>query len=1037
MSSRDNVCGKSFLFLVFASLLLGDSPAWAQTTGAAISGVVEDSTGARVPGVSLEIKNTDTGVSRAVTTDAEGRYTAPNLSLGRYQVTGSLAGFQTAVRTGITLSVGREAVVNLVLQIGAVTEQVEVSGEAPLVNTTSAVVGELVGEHEISELPLNGRSFEQLAFLEPGVLFARGASSDPGADRGAGGRKLSIAGTRPEFTTFRLDGTDMIDARGKTPGSAAGLSLGVEALREFRVITNPFTAEYARVGGGVVNAVTKSGTNQLHGSVFLFERNDNFDARQAFDQEKPEFRRHQFGGAAGGPIVRDKTFFFGSYEGLRELKGGTQTLNVPDENARRGILPTGAVAVIPAVVPYLNFYPLPNGQNVGGGLARFIGIADRNIREDFFTVRVDHQLTPDDSLSGRYRFSDTTVQTPALIRPVIANTDLMRKQYATLEHTRIFSPTVLNSINVAFSRSAPIAGYTFEEVPRELWFVDWGRPTIGAIDISGGVAALGPSQVGNPLRFLLNTWQVNENLSITRGAHWMKMGANIYRFQYNGFTSSRQQGRYRFTSLANFLRGNVNNFEFALAGSAAASRGARSSIFGFFFQDDWKVLPNLTLNLGVRHEFYTTPTEAYGRVSNLRFPLDANFTVGDPFIENNSYDQIAPRVGFAWDIMGNGKTSLRGGWGLFYANLIPFNFSSMFQQNPPFYQIASIPNATFPKAAVSGAQAIPSFVFGLQYDMETPYAMQWGLQVQRELPWDAVVNIGYTGSRGVHLSAMRDNAAIPQILPDGRKFFPAGSRRRNPNFDTIRYQAYDANSFYHGLTIGLTKRYTSGLQFRTSYTFSKAIDESSTQGEAGDWANVVQWVMDPDDIHRERGLAAFHILHNLSISSTYDLPLGRGSRLGGWQMGGIFSASSGIPVNIYMTVNRARNAVTGTGIINRPDLAPGASNNPVRGGRERYFDPTAFVLPELGFFGNLGRNTLIGPGNVTFDFSVVKDTPIPSISEAFNVQFRAEFFNLFNRVNLSLPFNQVFDGSGPVATAGRIDDSDEPRRIQFSLKFIF
>ena len=1046
---------KSLMLFVMVLLFVYALPISAQLTGATISGVVEDATGARVPGVSIEVRNVETGVNRTTTTDDQGRYSAPNLISGPYQVTASLSGFQTAVRSGITLSIGREAVVNLELQVGAVVEQVEVTGEAPLVNTTTAAVGELVNEQEILELPLNGRSFEQLALLEPGVIFARGSSSDPGAGRGAGGRKISIAGTRPEYTTFRLDGADLIDARAKTPGSAAGVSLGVESLREFRVVTNPFTAEYARVAGGVVNAVTKSGTNQLHGSAFWFLRNDNLDAKNFFDvqdQPIPEFRRNQFGGALGGPIVRDKTFFFGSYEGLREQKGQTGSILVPTAGARQGIgvLDPGE-EVDPAVLPYLDFFPLPNGDILSDGVrGQFIGATDRVIGEDFLTVRIDHQLTDSDFLTGRYRLSDSSVISPSLIPSVIENTDLMRKQVATLEHTRLFSSTVLNAVNFTFSRSAPVDGFEAETVPEELQFLPGRADHTGTITTTG-LSSLGPPHTGPPLKLLVNVWQLNDNLSVTKGAHSMKMGANIYRFQYNGNTSSRMFGRYSFRSLGDFLTTNVNQFQFLVDPGSSAPRGARSSIIGFYFQDDWKALPNLTLNLGVRYEFFTTPTEAHGRVSNLRFLMDEDLTVGDPFIDNPSLDQFAPRIGFAWDPFGDGKTSVRGGAGLFYANPTSYGYYSMFQQNPPFYQIGALRGraAAFPQATVEGVSPTPSFVFGFQFDMDTAYITQWGLQVQRDLGGQTVLNIGYTASRGVHLARMIDNTAIPEILPDGRKFFAPRSPRRNRNFGTLRYRASDANSFYHGLTFSLTKRYSAGLQFRTAYTFSKAIDEASSQGESADWDNAGgPFSLDTDDVHRDRGLSAFHTLNNLSMSSTYDLPFGSGP-LGGWQVGGIFSASSGVPVAVTTGFSRSRNGARGSGVMDRPDLAPGASNNPVLGNTAKrlkasrtapYFDATAFELPEAGFYGNLARQTLIGPGRVSFDLSLLKDT---RVSEGLNVQFRAEFFNVFNRANFGIPDADIYDSRARSSddrldSAGIIDStSTDSRQIQFSLKFLF
>jgi hypothetical protein len=383
---------------------------------------------------------------------------------------------------------------------------------------------------------------------------------------------------------------------------------------------------------------------------------------------------------------------------------------------------------------------------------------------------------------------------------------------------------------------------------------------------------------------------------------------------------------------------------------------------------------------------------------------------------------------------------------LFYANPTPYGYYSMFQQNPPFYQIGALRGraAAFPQATVEGVSPTPSFVFGFQFDMDTAYITQWGLQVQRELGGQTVFNIGYTASRGVHLARMIDNTAIPEILPDGRKFFAPRSPRRNRNFGTLRYRTSDANSFYHGLTFSLTKRYSAGLQFRTAYTFSKAIDEASSQGESADWDNAGgPFSLDTDDVHRDRGLSAFHTLNNLSLSSTYDLPFGSGP-LGGWQVGGILSASSGVPVAVTTGHSRSHDGARGSGVMDRPDLAPGASNNPVLGDTKSrleanrlapYFDATAFVLPEEGFYGNLARQTLIGPGRVSFDLSLLKDT---QISEALNVQFRAEFFNLFNRANFGIPSRATFDSRGRLDSAGTIvRTSTDSRQIQFSLKFLF
>src|SRR3989454_953640 len=464
-AKRTAICRSMFAVVLWGTLAYG------QTTAGTIFGVVSDESGARLPGVTVTITHLGTGIVRTVTTDEAGRYRAPSLGLGNYEVKAELTGFRTAARSGIQLTVAAEVVVNLALSVGTVTEQVNVTGDAPLVEITSATLSGLVDDKKIRDLPLNGRSFEQLAFLQPGVTpYFRGRRE---TDQGEG-VKMSVSGSRVDSNSFLMDGTNINDQSNNTPGSASGNLLGVEMLREFRVLTGAYSAEYGRYSGGIITAVSKSGGNEFHGNVYEFHRNDNLDARNFFDRKStpddprlPEFKRNQFGATIGGPVVRDRTFFFGGYEGFRQGKGESRVAFVPNADAHRGILPcpriipaggftgsqvpcntpgtsTYSVNISPSVKPYLDLYPLPNGADFGDGTARVCGDTGRPVDEDYTTGRMDHNFSNADSFFVRYTF-DRAVQASPTQYTNVALDAQTKNQYVTLLETRIFSPLVINN----------------------------------------------------------------------------------------------------------------------------------------------------------------------------------------------------------------------------------------------------------------------------------------------------------------------------------------------------------------------------------------------------------------------------------------------------------------------------------------------------------------------------------------------------------------------------------------------------------------
>ena len=1059
--------------LLWLGLVLGVAlTARAQITSGTISGTVKDSTGAVVPGAKVVVLNEETGISRTATSDGAGRYVAPSLGLGRYRVTASLEGFQTQVRSGIEITLSREAVVNFDLPVGAITQTVEVTGEAPLVDTMKGGMGVVLGGSAISELPLNGRDIASLVMIQTGAMQYTGSMRT-----GEGGKQIVVSGSRPTTNVFLMDGIAIEAYNQKTPTGNSGNFLGVEAVREFRVESNAYSAEFGRGSGGQFNIATKSGTNAFHGSLFEFLRNDNLDAAKwednAFGNGKPEFKRNQFGGSIGGPLVKDNTFFFGTYEGYRERLGTTIVSNTFSAGQRQGLLTnpqTGQVRQVeidPRVRPYLTVWPLPNGRILPDGTGEYTSAFSQPTNEDFVQIRVDHKLSGNDSIFARHTFLDSRQQLPSQgAVPQFSLDETVRNQYTTIEESHIFSPHFLNTFRAGFTRTNPLeAAREDPVVDPSLYFVP-GVPQLGLLSV------VPLSDVGNGItgdRRTMNSFQWIDDARYTRGRHSLKFGMAWDRLQFNGFNPARDAGNYTFNSIEDFFIARVNRFRGAIAvGFNDPSRSVRENIIGLYFQDDFQVLPRLTLNLGLRYEFITVPVENHGRVGILRGDLNFiqhatvnDIHLGNPWFENPSKKNFAPRFGFAWDVLGNGKMAVRGGFGIFHLQfnqswirttafrmppfLVETQAAAVGNQAVPFpniFQLCGRDNPFVPRDPRCVGRPAPDM---LPYNMRTPYMMQYNFNLQRQLLGSTVVTVGYVGSRGVSLPAAGDlNQAVAQNV-NGRLFFPATARRPNPNFDDIRYRYPVASSFYNSLQLSVKRSFGQGLQLGSSYTFSRTIDDNSGSQTAGDTDSGPNWIYYYADKSLNRGLANFDARHAFTFNSTYELPLGPGrmfgggltgvakAALGGWQFGGIVTLVSGIPGTVSIA-----NRLTALGMHNEvPDLAPGASNNPTRPGNpNQYIDAAAFLFPADRTLGNLGRNTVTLPGLANFDFSLTKNT---AITEASRLQFRFETFNLFNRVNFAIPQLEAFNNRGvPRADLGRITTTKTTaRQLQFGLKYIF
>lgn len=1043
---------RRFVFLAWLFFLSITCVVVAQTTTATISGVVKDETGAVLPGVSVTVTNRETGITRAGITDDSGYFNIPRLTVGQYDVQAELTGFHAAVITGITLQVGQQAGINPVLKVGELTEKVTVSGEAELVETTSATLSAVVDDKKIRDLPLNGRSFTQLALMQEGVITPLNATR---SQIGNEGQKLSINGTRTSLTAFLIDGTDIRNQMNTTPGSVAGVMLGVDTVREFSVVTSMASVEYGLFTGGVVSAVTRSGTNQLHGSLFEFLRNSSLDARNFFDRTKPGFKRNQFGFTLGGPIQRDKTFFFGSFEGLRDRLAQTMISAVPDANAHVGILPAsrgGNVGVNAAIKPYLDKYPLPNGGLNGDGTGSYFFTNVRPTNENYFMTKIDHQFSASDSFFARYTF-DQGDRSQLEDMALWGLTGYNRSQFLTVEEKKIINPNLLNTARFAFNRSRNKDDHfpnAIGVLPESLKFVPLPEHDFGILQL-GGLATWGPS-VDNGKTNVLNKFQYADSILWTRGHHSLKFGADILHDQFNVNSTARSRGIYQFASLSALLQAQPASFD-SIVGSYV-NQGFRESFFGFYIQDDYRMRSNLTWNLGLRYEFFTNPTEVKGRFGNLDDPSATQIRVGNPlFGHNPSLKDFAPRIGFAWSPFGTSKTSIRGGAGMFYDLIQPSLYFAFPQFNVPFFPRVTLARPSFPDA-VTSITNLNSIVPGLwvAFDPKQSYVMQYNLSIQQEIAPQTVVTVGYQGSHGTHLSRFLDgNIAIPQRV-NGQFFFPVGAQRRNAAWGQMRAYTWDANSFYNAFRFGLQRRFSGGLQFQSAYTHGRSIDDSSSVGPFDGVVISPNGTTTFYEDHKfDRGPSSFDVRNVWNFNSTYELPFGTGRRfgqnltgfagklVGGWQLSGIATLATGFPQNLLISFDNSRSA-RAIDIPDRPNLNPGASNNPVlAGGRNpiQYFDPTAFSVAPAGFLGNLGRGSVVGPGVATVDFSLVKNT---EVREGTTVQFRAEMFNALNRANFGIPSSVIFtSATGPASgTAGRITTTTTTaRQIQFALKIIF
>jgi hypothetical protein len=1134
----------SLLIIVF-NLSLAVS-IYSQVTGATLSGTISDPSGGVIPGAQISIRNTATGISKDFQADSDGYYTAPNLAPGTYEVRITAKGFNTTVLT-VTLAVGAQQQLNIPMKVGEASETVQVTQAAPQIDLTSSTLTGQVESQTILDLPLNGRDWTSLATLHPGVNlietqvdYAQSARGNRGF-----GAELTISGQRTTNNNYRLDGVSVDDYANSGPGNVIGAALGVDAIQEFSVLTGGFSAEYGKATGGVVNAITKSGTNSFHGDVYEFIRNSALDSRDYFSRSGntplAQFRRNQFGGAAGGPIIKDKTFIFGDYEGFRQAKGITTTITVPSDNARMGNLVTGPVTVDPAAAAELAMFPHATPGTSVGDKGKFIHSGLQIVPENFYTARVDHKLSRNDGLFGTYLFDDTDFTQPDSFNNVLLKSHT-RRQTVVLGESHTFGPSVVNTARVGYSRSHALNLIPFGAINPAAALTSLGSTTGQAapiVAISGYTRNQGGVGAASNYEHAFNNYQFADDAFWTYGAHTLKFGTDIERMQYNYIARVTPGGRWNFSNLASFLTNKAKHFEAGIP-STITPRELRQTLIAGYVQDDWRLRSHLTLNLGLRYEMVTVIKDAQGKITSLLnigdpapqcgVQFDSSFAPGGPtaprlpgsvcggvgpYYHNPTLRNFEPRIGFAWDPFRDGKTSVRGGFGIYDVLPLPGYFLVLQAQAAPFMIFDSVdkpasgtnplqnqfsaggqdlltnpkPGVQVGKLSTSTAEANP----------HRNYVLEWNLNVQRQITPDLSITLGYIGSHGVHMLIRGDdgNMTIPTLTSAGYLFpcgppmnadgsctagnSPAGTQAKpvsakiNQSLGTIRYLYWGSDSSYHGMNLNVDKRMSHGLQFQAAYTWSKSIDDNSAT-IAGDTfsnsLNSLYWFA-PKSL---RGLSDFNVGQNASINVLWALPTPKSfngfakAAVGGWQVGGIFKINTGIPTTVIINGDPAGLGNGGADQFGIPDRIPGCdpvNHNYIGGTSPSYINLNCYTLPKstpaiaaqcqtfgstptkngtpgtcANLLGNAGRNSVIGPRLVNLDFSATKNFPIHRISETFNVQFRAEIFNILNHSNFvpPEPLNGagIFDASGAVITNGFLDNlATQSRDVQFALKVIW
>ena len=1070
---------------------------------ASLTGLVTDPSGAAIMGAGVTIRNMSTGATRASATTNSGRYEALSLPVGDYELFVRKKGFSEAIRKGIHLAVGEEATADVNLEVGSIRQQVIVNADAAPLSVTTTDTSGLVTGRQVDNLPLNGRSYDELLSLNPGIVnFTSQKTGGVGVSNSTVGNNFAVSGNRPQQNEYLLNGIEFTGAAevNMQPGGTSQELLGVDAVREFNVLRDSYSAQYGKRPGAQVLIVTRGGTNAFHGSVYEYLRNDAFDAPNYFDHgSAPAFQRNQFGAAAGGPLKKENTFLFADYEGFRQHLHQTGVDLVPDANARNGSLPCKLytpppgqqkpsqcsdlsalvnVGVAPAVAPLLALWPQPSANAPDfGGISEAFNNPLQTIRDDFGTARVDGVFSSGDTLTGVYTIDDSADVTPTSTNLYSTDLENLREQVLSLEDTHVFSPRLLNTARMGYSRAGyfftgePSPGTAAANVPGFL-----SSKPVGAVVVGGSAAAnpaaqvsLAGSNIGSDLHIARNLYTLEDDVTLTRGRHSFSAGVWLQQLQSNEDLALTQFGQATFSGLQQFLQGTVGNFAFD---PAPTEMNWRMLMGAWYAQDSIRVTPKLTVSLGFRDGFTTGWNEAHGRAANFVFSNGAIQTqpriAHSAFTVNNAKFLAQPRIGLAWSPFGT-KTVIRGGFGMYYDMQDALGYRM--DQNAPFnpsYGISNLPVADLPLTGAirpANAKIAPA---GVQPDMKTPTLISYSLRLEQELSPNTVVTIGYVGSHGDHeMVSLDDNEPTPAVcpaspcpavypanfpaplagapVPAGTYYIAPGTPAANPALGPAWAWYSVGTSSYNALQLDINHRLSRGLLLRGVYTWSKTLDDGDSLNATAA-GNAPGLVANPFDVKSDWGPATYDVRNIAVIDSSYELPFGpnrqfangtslRAKLAGGWTADTIVTLQSGFPFTPQLSYNPSNNGDSKNPV--RPFANPDFHGSAILDKPSQWFNPAAFLAPPpgSGFYGNLGRDSLAGPSLATWDFSMLKDTPL---HERVSLQLRAELFNLLNRANFNTPNLVVFTPSGVSPTAGLVTGtSTTARQVQFAMKLLW
>jgi hypothetical protein len=1083
--------------LLVTAMSVSNVHAQAATTFGTILGTITDTSGAVVTGAAVTVTNTNTNLASRFTTDDHGRYVAPSLIPGTYSVEIEKSGFQKVVHQGIILPVGANVVVDETLPVGKIEQVVEVQSQVSQVDTTTSTLSNLVAPTQMVGLPLNGRDYTQLLVLAPGVQ----QTQNVGMAEAGKGATYSVAGQRPEGAAYLLDGTDVNNYANHGPGSdVLGTSLGVDAIAEFQILTNSYSAQYG--GNGVaINAETRSGTNQMHGSAFEFLRNSKLDTRNYFDRTAtsapgvftptpvPEYRRNQYGGTLGGPIKKDKMFYFVNYEGLAAAEGYTETIYVPDANAQEGLLACGSastdaagpcppgnttgtinVGVSSAVKPLLPLWPATTAVAANGsGIVSQTLVASDASHENYVLGRIDGTISSKDSIFGNFVLDRSNYSYPFAFTQIPTWPDYENNQniYFTLEERHVTSNNLVNSIREYYTRNMVGVNITHYTPPLDV--INAGQAAQNVDVIVTGLSYLGPNPAEALGENFQQKWGVGDDLIWTKGAHTLAAGVDVQRVSSVASIGYLEGGEFVYAGLESFLLNSAENFLGALPGHMNPYASESESRFSPYINDNWKVSRKLTVNAGLRYDLVTDPVCTSGyctTVTNLQtstaWSQVSHLFAGNPFTHN-----FEPRVGLAYDPFGDHKTSIRAGFGLFHDVMRPFNYLPGYSQSGVDFTLDYIPgfflpNGGFPSSASAFTSylagqptAAPSTTFGMPYIVNhNPYSMQWNLTVQRSLGWGTLLQVGYLGSRGVHLLIGQDANPEEEIdgsfeTPVGAPPFPwFGNPRPNPALGSLDYAQTNGWSTYNALQVNLTRQFSHGLTLQANDTWQKCLDITDGINPVFNGALPTS---NPWDSRADYGPCGYSQTEVFHANAVYELPFKGNRAVAGWQTSLIATATTGQPFSPWLGYDAANQNQAGDDppyYPERPNLNSGytCNNSLITGNPNGWFNTAAFSAPELGTLGDLGRNCLRGPGLLDLDYSLGKET---KIGERLSALLRVEAFNIINHTNFvqqpgtvgstDAPWNLLYTGPGVANPAVGVITSTQTssRQIQASLKLQF